>query len=148
MNDSLFPIFLVGGEESKLNFMPSKDVVKRRESYRKWAAKNPEKRKQYQKILWESKKANPIAQKCSIQGCDQLGERHHPDYSKPKEIVWLCRNHHRTVEHSGKCSMCGDKVLARGLCNKHYKQERKKVDSEYKKKCLYWSRRKKKSLPY
>lgn len=127
--------------------MPYKDPEKRRAAYRRWVSRNTEKVRSYNKILYIAKRANPVAQPCSVPGCDQIGERHHPDYSKPKDIVWICRAHHRRVEHAGKCSMCGDKILGRGLCNKHYKQERKKVDSEYKKKCLYWSRRKKVSLP-
>lgn len=40
-------------------------------------------------------KAFPIRQKCSVFGCNELGEKHHPNYKKPLEIIWLCRNHHR-----------------------------------------------------
>lgn len=40
-------------------------------------------------------KEYPIAQKCSIIGCNETGERHHPDYSKPREIIWLCPKHHK-----------------------------------------------------
>ncbi len=36
----------------------------------------------------------PEAQVCGADGCFELGHRHHPDYNKPKEIVWLCRKHH------------------------------------------------------
>ncbi len=36
----------------------------------------------------------PIAKTCSIINCNDLGERHHEDYAKPKTIVWLCRKHH------------------------------------------------------
>ena len=36
----------------------------------------------------------PERQICSIVGCKQIGERHHPDYNKPKEIIWLCKTHH------------------------------------------------------
>lgn len=39
----------------------------------------------------------PVPQKCSIEGCDNIGQRHHPDYSKPKEIIWLCRYHHTLI---------------------------------------------------
>lgn len=40
----------------------------------------------------------PIAQPCSCDGCNATGERHHPDYSKPKEITWLCPQHHDLLE--------------------------------------------------
>ena len=39
------------------------------------------------------------AEICSIEGCQEEGQRHHPDYSKPLDIVWLCREHH-TKEHN------------------------------------------------
>lgn len=111
--------------------MPNKDIQKRREAYKRWALKNVEKRRNYQRILWIAKSKNEVPQKCAVDGCDKIGERHHPDYSKPDEIVWICKSHHRRIFHSGKCKICGEKVLARGFCNKHYKSERKKVDEEY-----------------
>lgn len=111
--------------------MPYKNIEKRRKAYRKWAEKNKEKRKNYQRILWQAYKHNPIRKKCKIRGCKNFGERHHPDYSKPTEIEWICRSHHKRIKHHGKCLICGDKTLARGFCNKHYKIERRKVDPEY-----------------
>jgi excisionase family DNA binding protein len=27
--------------------------------------------------------------------CGKAGEAHHPDYSKPLEVEWLCKQHHR-----------------------------------------------------
>ena len=38
---------------------------------------------------------------CIADGCDAMGHRHHPDYSKPMEIVWLCPLHHKAV-HRGE----------------------------------------------
>jgi hypothetical protein len=111
--------------------MPYKDKEKSREAYRKWLSRNKDKISEYRKILYKAKKANPIAQECVIEGCQSIGERHHPDYSKPEEIIWICREHHRRKMHAGKCSVCGDKIRARGLCNKHYKQERKRTEPEY-----------------
>jgi hypothetical protein len=34
---------------------------------------------------------------CVVCGSTQSLEKHHPDYSKPLEIVWLCRRHHLAV---------------------------------------------------
>ncbi len=39
----------------------------------------------------------PKAQVCELIGCEELGERHHDDYSKPYEIRWLCRKHHKIL---------------------------------------------------
>ena len=41
-------------------------------------------------------------QVCSIEGCFELGERHHEDYSKPYEITWLCRKHHKELHKKVK----------------------------------------------
>ncbi|MBA7592340.1 hypothetical protein ES708_34520 [subsurface metagenome] len=39
----------------------------------------------------------PDRQICEIEGCYELGERHHDDYSKPLEIRWLCKRHHKRL---------------------------------------------------
>ena len=39
----------------------------------------------------------PKAQTCVVNGCLELGERHHEDYSKPYEIRWLCHKHHKEL---------------------------------------------------
>lgn len=31
---------------------------------------------------------------CAIPTCDLAPEAHHPDYSQPLDVVWLCRAHH------------------------------------------------------
>jgi len=41
-----------------------------------------------------------LAETCVSLGCAEWGERHHPDYSKPYEITWLCREHHKS-SHAG-----------------------------------------------
>ncbi len=111
--------------------MPYKDVEKRREAYRRWASKNKIKRRNYQRILRIATRANPTPRACCVDGCKNPTEKHHSDYSKPKEIVWVCKKHHTELFHTTKCSICGDKALARGFCNKHYKSERKKIDPDY-----------------
>ena len=42
-------------------------------------------------------RAFPQAQICETEGCFGLGERHHDDYSKPKDIRWPCRKHHKAL---------------------------------------------------
>ncbi len=34
---------------------------------------------------------------CSVCGTTENVEKHHPDYSKPFEVVFLCRPHHREL---------------------------------------------------
>jgi len=61
--------------------------------------------------------------KCSIEGCTQMGERHHYDYDNPTDIVWLCHKHHGIVHRSSReCDVvgCHNRHRALGLCNKHW----------------------------
>jgi len=46
----------------------------------------------------------PEGQVCSIKGCEELGERHHPDYSNPRDIIWLCKRHHNLLCHNNLAS--------------------------------------------
>jgi len=41
-----------------------------------------------------ARKLYPVAQCCTYNGCTKLGDRHHPDYNKPADIIWLCKKHH------------------------------------------------------
>lgn len=45
---------------------------------------------------------HPISHGCSIDDCVRKGERHHFDYSKPTEIMWLCRKHHAELHRKLK----------------------------------------------
>ncbi|MBT6046451.1 MAG: hypothetical protein HOG49_06485 [Candidatus Scalindua sp.] len=37
---------------------------------------------------------------CSVEECSDIGERHHPDYRNPLDIVSLCKRHHQKA-HKG-----------------------------------------------
>lgn len=70
---------------------------------------------------------------CSIEECEEIAERHHPDYNKPSEVIFLCRKHHRE-EHGfikNKCSVksCGNLTHAKGLCKNHYARKFRKIQS-------------------
>ncbi len=41
-----------------------------------------------------SRQAYPKAKQCAVETCDQLGERHHLDYGRPLEVLFLCKSHH------------------------------------------------------
>ena len=35
-----------------------------------------------------------IPQPCEVPGCTNKAQMHHPDYNKPLEVEWMCRQHH------------------------------------------------------
>lgn len=109
--------------------MPSKDPEVRRETWRRWAKKNRTKNSEaYQKYLARKAAAAkyPELQPCSIESCEETGERHHPDYTKRLEIVWLCKTHHEAEHHKEvrRCYIeeCDRKHHALGFCNLHLKR--------------------------
>lgn len=93
-----------------------KGVVSRRK-FREFRADNIKKsRKKYNDSekfkLWrkEYEENNPVKMKarslakrflpnriCSVKGCDDKGHRHHPDYNKPLEVIYLCPQHHADI---------------------------------------------------
>jgi hypothetical protein len=32
---------------------------------------------------------------CALPECESRPQAHHPDYSKPLDVVWLCDDHHK-----------------------------------------------------
>ena len=58
------------------------------------------KNKKKHKAQVMANRAYPISQICSVAGCNESGERHHPDYDKPLEIIWLCRKHHKELHNN------------------------------------------------
>ena len=66
-------------------------------SRKRWVTANPEKR-QAHIVLGNSVRDGKI-QKNPCQKCgDAVAEAHHPDYTKPLDVVWLCRSCH-LAEH-------------------------------------------------
>lgn len=106
--------------------MPYKDIKKAREAARRFRQRHPNKKRLRASIQAQAIYCYPKREQCSVDGCNGLGERHHPDYTKPKEIVWLCKTHHEKEHHKiiKPCSFSGCllKHAAKGYCNRHYKK--------------------------
>lgn len=80
--------------------------------------RNPDKIKNYVRNYNQRNPHKPFAwgvanynhkerQQCQVIECRELGVRHHEDYYKPKEIIWLCPLHHKQL-HRGELSL--DKI--------------------------------------
>lgn len=84
-------------EENRRWREANRERIRQREAERR--AADPEKVRQRVRIKAAARKAHPVRQICEIDGCVELGERHHDDYSKPLKIRWLCHRHHISLEH-------------------------------------------------
>lgn len=126
-----------------------REIALRREYYGRWARRNRPQLNTRKRIAYKAYQSYPIQQKCEIVGCCNLGVRHHPNYNKPDEIMWLCTKHHfeqHRIERYGvkscKYEGCTGKYLARGMCHKHYLRERKQAIKERR-----WTKYGKQNLP-
>ena len=58
---------------------------------------NPDAYRAHQQFGVAKRNGRIVPQPCEICGAD--GESHHDDYTKPLEVRWLCRSHHK-MRHS------------------------------------------------
>jgi hypothetical protein len=87
---------------------PSKEIIADKIHKKKLAEiksrhrKNHPERKRARQMLTNAIKIGYIKpEPCMLPDCgsnDNI-EGHHPDYSKPLEVVWLCRAHHRAIDN-------------------------------------------------
>lgn len=71
---------------------------KRNEYFRLYAKKrDPLKLKARQVINYLILKKVIFKKPCEVCGKNGRIEAHHPDYSKPLEVKWLCPKHHREI---------------------------------------------------
>lgn len=70
-------------------------TTKRNYEYRH---KFPEKEKAHKKLQTAVRKGLILKMPCLICG-NEKSEGHHPDYTKPLEVIWLCRKHHYQAHH-------------------------------------------------
>jgi hypothetical protein len=71
---------------------------------------------------------------CGLFGCAEDGSRlahaHHPDYSKPLDVMWLCDKHHQDWHRHHVASHCSDfqnieaaeEAIRKYLCDKYPRQ--------------------------
>ena len=59
----------------------------------KWRKEFPERKNAHTKVYRALKKGILTKEPCFI--CGEESEAHHPDYSRPLDVVWLCPPHHR-----------------------------------------------------
>ena len=68
----------------------------------KWEAKYPERNRARRIVQNEVKAGRLVGLPCLICGGDS--EAHHPDYSAPLDVVWLCRLHHKQAHAMAKAA--------------------------------------------
>lgn len=69
-----------------------------REYKRKWRIENQDKQQAHAAVAKALNNGSLTKKPCEHCG-DSDSKGHHPDYSKPLDVVWLCNNYHRK-EHS------------------------------------------------
>jgi len=67
---------------------------------KKWKKNNPEAIRAQKLLRYAVKKKLIKKQPCAISGCGITKniQGHHPDYSKPLEVIWCCPKHHKVLE--------------------------------------------------
>ena len=58
-----------------------------------WRKKFPERKNAQAKVYRALSSGKLTKQPCFV--CEEIAEAHHPDYSRPLDVVWLCASHHR-----------------------------------------------------
>ena len=61
---------------------------------RRWESVNPEKKLAHRAVAYAKRCGELVPQPCEVCGLEKV-EAHHDDYSKPLDVRWLCRTHHR-----------------------------------------------------
>jgi hypothetical protein len=66
----------------------------RKKAIENYVVKHPHKKQAQQIVMIEVRAGRLKKQPCHVCGA-QKAEAHHDDYSKPLDVRWLCRKHHR-----------------------------------------------------
>ena len=68
-------------------------IEKRNAIVKKWTKDHPDRSRAQQKLRRAVKSGIVKKYPCLI--CGEKSEAHHPDYSRPLDVVWLCSAHHK-----------------------------------------------------
>ena len=60
------------------------------------ASLSPEKRKAYMVTMIAIGRGKLQKKPCEVCGAEKV-EAHHPDYTKPLDVMWVCRKHHADI---------------------------------------------------
>jgi len=66
-----------------------------------WYAKNKDRLRVREKVKYALKAGKLVKTPCQVCGGLDV-EGHHPDYSAPLSIVWLCKSHHRQLHREAR----------------------------------------------
>lgn len=62
----------------------------------RWAAKHPDRRKANNLVANAVRDGRLIPWPlCAVPECSREPQAHHPDYSRPLDVVWFCQPHHK-----------------------------------------------------
>jgi hypothetical protein len=67
--------------------------------WERWRAQNPERRAAQLQLGYAVRAGKIQKLPCLICG-EEKAEAHHPDYSAPLAVVWLCSPHHHQAHHT------------------------------------------------
>jgi len=71
----------------------------RTERSKTWLSRNPERRKVRDAVKYALRTGKLQKLPCGV--CGELEvEGHHSDYSRPLDVIWLCKEHHREIHKS------------------------------------------------
>lgn len=75
---------------------PTEEWLRKRDARRRYRRLNREKHKAHRTIYRVVSKGLMTRKPCEVCGTTK-SEAHHPDYSKPYDVQWLCRTHHQQI---------------------------------------------------
>ena len=67
---------------------------------REWWQRNKDRLRVKEAVRYALKTGKLVRQPCSVCATTERVEAHHPDYTKPLEVVWVCRKHHNEIHHA------------------------------------------------